>query len=251
MRVELPPLTQEESGEMLQRLGVASRWHSSIAQFADGHPLLLALAASLEDPKDAADGGVETGPDLVQDLLRRLVDQAPSPRHCQALVISAVARRTTEALLQRLLGADATDFFEWLWRRNYVSTDAEGISPHDIVRDVVRADFKWRGRSTYDRLLQGLHDDVVTRLREDPTGPAARDIVVLMTERRTPWARLMLHPRGLDLGLVRHAKAADWPEVEAIATAHGGPSAPHWMKFWHEHGATTKLISGDDGTLNG
>jgi hypothetical protein len=68
---------------------------------------------------------------------------------------------TTEALLDEVLGpAEAPALFEWLRGLSFVEQGPEGLFPHDLAREVLDADLRWRDpdgfRDLHGRVLRHL-----------------------------------------------------------------------------------------------
>ena len=151
--VSLRNLTPAESSEFLSKSDVDESVHRPILQVTHGHPLGLALLA------DVASGGGEIAvdpltPDLVAALLRRFTDSVPSDLHRRALEVCALARATTEALLRDVLEVDdAHDLFAWLRGLSFVYSGSDGLYPHDLARDVLDADLRWRDPDAYKRVF--------------------------------------------------------------------------------------------------
>ena len=134
--------------------------------FTHGHPLALSLLANLllSDPSRAF--SPERAPDVVRTLLERFVDRVPDPLHWRALAVCAHARVTTEALLADVLAADeAPRLFAWLRGLPFVEQGEHGLFPHDIAREVLDADLRWRDPGTYRDLHARIRDVLVARLR--------------------------------------------------------------------------------------
>ena len=113
-----------------------------------GHPLALALLA------DAAQGGAVPDsladvPDLISVLLESLLRDAPSEAHMAGLATAARAWLTTEDLLRKTVGTDAAEVWGWLQRRPFVVCRRGGLTPHDVTRDVLEAEFERRSPDRY------------------------------------------------------------------------------------------------------
>ena len=94
-------------------------------------------------------------PDLVGTLLRRFVEIVPSGLHRRALEVCAIARVTTEGLLREVLGVeDAHEPFSWLRGLSFVESGPEGVFPHDLARDALEADLRWRDPDGYRRVFR-------------------------------------------------------------------------------------------------
>ncbi len=142
--IQLRNFDREESRTLLDRRGVSGVHHAEALAFTRGHPLALALVADV-----AAQGG-EAGPTaelrgVVDTLLGTLVETVPSPQHRRALEACAQVLTTTEPLLAELLDVpDAHEMFAWLWSLSIVETGPRGLYPHDIARDTLDAELRWR-----------------------------------------------------------------------------------------------------------
>lgn len=162
--VSLRNLPPEDARRYLRDSGVDPRHHDRLVAITHGHPLALSLVTDLV----VRGGNVEVdalAPDLVAILLRRLVELVPDGRRRKALEVCALARVTTEALLRDVLQlVNARDLFEWLREQSFIETTAEGLVPHDLARDVLDVDLRWRDRATYDDVFRRVRAHVHHRL---------------------------------------------------------------------------------------
>jgi hypothetical protein len=104
--VALRNLPPGDAGALLAARGVPDAAHERLLAFAGGHPLALCLVAELfrrGGDQLKLPGHDPGAPDVVQALLERFVDEAPSPRHRAALEVCAHARVTTKSLLRAVL----------------------------------------------------------------------------------------------------------------------------------------------------
>ena len=142
--IQLRNFDREESRTLLDRRGVSHVHHADALAFTRGHPLALALVADV-----AAQGG-EAGPTgelrgVVDTLLGTLVETVPSSQHRRALEACAQVLTTTEPLLAELLDVpDSHELFAWLRSLSIVETGPRGLYPHDIARDTLDAELRWR-----------------------------------------------------------------------------------------------------------
>ena len=139
--------------------------HDQLVELAHGHPLGLSLLADVVmRGGEAADDPLT--PDLVGTLLRRFVEIVPSGLHRRALEVCAVARVTTEGLLREVLGLeDAHEPFSWLRSLSFTESGPEGVFPHDLARDTLEADLRWRDADGYRRVFRAIRGHVNGRLR--------------------------------------------------------------------------------------
>jgi RimJ/RimL family protein N-acetyltransferase len=167
--VPLRNLRPTDSQAYLQARGVPAAQHPAALAFTHGHPLALSLVADV-----AAGGGDPTAlapgqrPDVVRALLERFVERLPGERHRQALEACAHVRVTTEALLAAALeeGGDAHELFGWLRRLSFVQEGPEGLFPHDLAREVLDADLRWRNPDSYVELHRRVRRFILDHLRQ-------------------------------------------------------------------------------------
>ncbi|MGP4043611.1 AAA family ATPase [Streptomyces sp. 2A115] len=166
----LAPLGDLDAGDarvFLEKKGVASDRHQPLLAFAAGHPLALVLAAHIartEDSRLSAPGGWAPAPQVIAQLLRQILGTVPCPRHRLALEVCAQAHLTTETLLRAVVGEDAPELFDWLRDQPYMEHCAGGLFPHDVVREALAADLRWRDPEGYDRLYRRIHAHLLDRV---------------------------------------------------------------------------------------
>ncbi|POM23149.1 hypothetical protein BTM25_43010 [Actinomadura rubteroloni] len=166
--VRLGHLSAAEVREYARAEGLPEDAGDRLTTISHGHPLALVLLT------DAirTDG---TGPDRVGDLrevpavVGRLaecfVDGAPGDLHRRALQACALARFTTEPLLRAALGEDAGALFGWLRGLPFMEEGPLGLFPHDLVRDVVAADLRWRDPAAFAVVHYRIRDHLMERVR--------------------------------------------------------------------------------------
>ena len=158
--VSLRNLSPEDSRQYLHACGVDPARYDQLVELAHGHPLGLSLLADVHVRGGEAAADPLT-PDLVGTLLRRFVEIVPSGQHRRALEVCALARVTTEALLREVLGVeDAYEVFGWLRGLSFVESGPEGVYPHDLARDALEADLRWRDPDGYRRVFRGIRDHI-------------------------------------------------------------------------------------------
>jgi hypothetical protein len=164
--VSLRNLEPDAARSYLDRRGVPEARQSEILAIAHGHPLTLSLMVDVltRDP----DISLTTVPtDLVGELLERLVTGVPSVAHRRALEVSAVARMTSEGLLRDVLGdsGDPHVLFRWLAGLSVTEVRSDGVLPHDLVRDLLDADLRWRDPDGYRQVFRAIRAHALERVR--------------------------------------------------------------------------------------
>lgn len=233
--VELGNLPTADGRSYLTGQGVATSLHDSLLTISRGHPLTLSLLA------DAVRRGVTPRslrdvPDVVGALVARLLADAPSPRHRAALEACAQVPATTEDYLRTMLGDDAGELFTWLRAQPFIDEGPYGLCPHDMVRDLIDADLRWRDperyATTYRRKLVAFQD----RIRSVADAAEQLELVVRMVVlngARSPLAPLNALPPTMR-STVGTLRDSDHEPIAAMTLAWQGAeqtdSVTHWMR---------------------
>jgi hypothetical protein len=250
--VPLRNLRPEESQAYLRARGVPAAQHPAVLSFTHGHPLALSLVADVTaGGGDATALAPEQRPDVVRALLGRFVERLPSARHRQALEVCAHVRVTTEALLASALGpGDAHELFDWLRRRSFVEEGPYGLFPHDLAREVLDADLRWRNPESYLDLHRGVRRFIVARLREGrglERQQAFFDLLYL--HRNNPIMVTTFDLAALGSAQVEPATDQDRQAVLAMVRRHEGEAsarlAGHWWRRQPEGFSVFRTTGGD------
>jgi len=163
--VSLRNLSPDDSRALLGKAGIDPHLHERMVRLTYGHPLGLALLTDVV----ARGGQVESDVlplDLVEVLLQRFVETVPDSRHRRVLGACAVARCTTEALLRDVLEeGDVHDVFSWLRELSFIEPRPDGVAPHDLARDVLDADLRWRDFDRYKQVFRQVREHSLASAR--------------------------------------------------------------------------------------
>ena len=143
LELELGPLTEQESVELLRSHGVVEqRIVAELIAWAEGSPLALALGADTVDrSRDWSPHNAIERPHILQSLIRRLADTELDAAHLGALGVAATARVTTVDLLRDVLAdVEPVEAFEWLASRSFAEPLGDGLTLHELVRKAMHAD---------------------------------------------------------------------------------------------------------------
>jgi hypothetical protein len=166
--VSLRNLSPAESRRYLDECDVPSDLHDQLLAVSHGHPLGLSLLADMAvrgDPAAVRSGADRLPPELVGTLVRQFVDVIPTADQRRALEVCALARVTTEALLRDALDTDdAHALFGWLRELPFVESGPDGLQPHELARDVLDVDLRWRDVESYKRTFRGVRSHVHRRM---------------------------------------------------------------------------------------
>ncbi len=252
--VRLGNFGPDESVELLRRRGVPEHDHAGALAFTHGHPLALALVADLSAQPGAERLSIETTPEVVTALLGRLVDAVPGPLHRAALEASAHVRVTTEPLLAALLDlADARALFDWLRGLSMMEYGAVGVFPHDLARDALAAEMRWRHPERFAEIHRRAGACYQQQFqRADPAAQQAVLLDFVFLHRYSPVLApflAMTAPGATEVeGLCAAPLAAGEPDaLLAMVAAHEGEEsarlAGHW--FARQPGSVFAVRAGD------
>ncbi|MFD7276303.1 ATP-binding protein [Streptomyces sp. NPDC059862] len=230
--VALRNLAPEEATAFLRARGVPQGTRSALLAFTGGHPLALALAAAVAVGDSAGSAGWEPSRDAIATLLPRLIGEVPSPVHRRALEVCAHAYVTTETLLRAVLGDEAAPMFAWLRGLPFVESARHGLFPHDVVREVLEADLRWRDPEGFAELHGRLSRHLLEQIRSAPESGMLPAVGAFMFLYRTD--RYMADYNSWRGGEVvsTACEPADHATVVDLVTEVEGPESATAARFW-------------------
>ena len=250
--VSLRNLGPEESRSYLRACGVDEALHDRLVEVSHGHPLGLSLLADVV--VRGGEATLDPAPDLVGTLVRRFVDVVPAGRRRGALEVCALARVTTEALLRDALALeDAQELFAWLRDLSFVEAGPDGLLPHDLARDVLDADLRWRDPDGYKDLFRRVRGHIYAALKSSRGREQQRSVFDLKFLFRN--LRSALSPVDWDVWGLHYpepARRADGGSIlELVAAAEGQASAAiaeRWLDLQPEGFV---VVRGEDDDVRG
>ena len=251
--VSLRNLSPEESRQYLQACGVDPDRQEQLVELAHGHPLGLSLLADVvvRGGEAAAD---PLTPDLVGTLLQRFVEIVPSGLHRRALEVCAPARVTTEALLREVLRLeDAHELFTWLRELSFVESGPEGVFPHDLARDALEADLRWRDPEGYRRVFRGVRGHINGRLQTSRGQEQQRTIAdAKYLFRRLPGVGSPVDWEAWGQQYPEPARPGDRePLLDLVLTWEGEASAAIAARWWERQPEGFFVVRDQDGAVGG
>jgi hypothetical protein len=235
--VTLRGLHPEESRAFLNARGIDSALQGDVLAVTHGHPLALSLLAEVLAHSDApVTLEAQPAPEIVRVLLERFVQEVPSPAHHTALAVCAIALSTTEPLLAEMMGAAAAhDCFEWLRRLSFIDEGSYGLYPHDLARDVLAADDRWRDPAGHQHLYNHMIGYFQSRLVPPQTGRATRALLEwFYVVRFVPYMTQFFDWHALESAYAEPATPADTDSILMMVRAHEGDEsaqiASHWLR---------------------
>ncbi|MBX3274098.1 MAG: ATP-binding protein [Sandaracinaceae bacterium] len=152
VRLALGNFDPDECDAYLAQRGVPSERRPALVAFTRGHPLALALASEAPDAPPPTDPA-SPRPEVLHALLDALVERSLPPARRRALECLAIVPALTQSMLEHLArDDDPLETFRWLQARPYVRASHDGLVVHDLVRDVLVSDMRWRHPEGYAAL---------------------------------------------------------------------------------------------------
>ncbi len=228
-------LNPSDGRAFLQGRGVPDEQIDHVLDFTHGHALALSLVADFFEQNPEAEFRPEAAPDVIKTLLEEFVQQVPSPAHRVALEACALARLMTESLLATMLRQpDAHDLFDWLRGLSFIEADRRGIFPHDLAREALCADLKWRDPDGYAELHNRARAYYMQRVSHG-VGPDQRRLLAdyIYLHRDNPSVRPFFLWQESGTVFTDGLRADDVEEVAEMVARHEGAEsaalAAHWL----------------------
>ena len=234
-------LTPTEGQVYLTNRDIPARQQAAILDFTHGHPLALALVADMFAQRHDIQFQPEIAPNMIQTLLERLVQKVPGPAHRTALEACAMVRVMTEALLAEMLAMpDPHELFTWLRSLSFMEPCPEGLFPHDLVRETLAADLRWRNPDWYAELHRRARAYYTYQMQQT-AGQAQQRVILdyIFLHRDNPAVKPFFEWQVSGNVLTDTLRQADLPYLkDMVATYEGEASAElaaHWFKFQPDH----------------
>lgn len=227
-------LTTEESLLFLEQRRIPAEQHAVILAFTRGHPLALALIADAFAQHPTMIFQPAEAPDIIAPLLERFVQGTPTPAHRAALEACAQVRLTTEPLLAALLDLpDAHDLFIWLRELSFIESEWRGLFPHDLAREAIVADLRWRNPARHTQLQQRARAYYMAQLTQ-------KDLLIqqqalsdyLYLDRENPLVRAHFAWQESGAIFVDSLRAADQQPLLAMIEGYEGATAARLAAHW-------------------
>lgn len=229
-------LSPEESRAYLNERHVSPEQHQAVLDFTRGHPLALSLVADVLDQRHDQQFVPEEAPDMIKTLLERFVQKVPSPAHRTALEAAGLLHVITEPVLAELLQVgDAHELFEWLRSLSFIECGKEGLFPHDLVREVLATELRWRNPDWYAELHHRARAYYVKRMQQTQ-GEEQRRILFgyIYLHRMNPVVRPVYDWQESGKVWTDAARETDVPALLAMVNQHEGEESARVAKYWFD-----------------
>ncbi|NUM46500.1 MAG: ATP-binding protein [Anaerolineales bacterium] len=233
-------LAPDETREYLSRRNIPESQQQAVMTFTHGHPLALSLIAETFAQREGAEFQFEEKSDdafrrdIIQTLVKNFLQKVPGPAHRAALEACALVRVTTEPVLcEMLANSEINDLFEWLNELSFIEPRPGGLFPHDLARDALVADLRWRNPDWYIELHRRARHyytyriSVTTGLEQQR---ALFDLVFL--HRDNPVMRPFIEWQMGGSSLPDRLRDSDIPHLLEMVTRHEGADSARIAAFW-------------------
>ncbi len=270
--VSLRNLAPDEGREYLKRRNIPDAQIHAVLDFTHGHPLALSLVAdSFDQRRDQSSpfGGdafkPEAAPDMVKTLLEQFVQKVPSPAHRAALEASAMVRVTTESSLAAMLNLpdplapaneaepaaqSANELFEWLRGLSFMDARPDGLFPHDLAREALIADVRWRNPTWYEELHHHARNFYLKQLQA--VRGVAQQLVLfdyIFLHRDNPVVRPFFEWASSGTMIADTMKESDIPSLAGIVARWEGEDAADLAAMWMQAQPENTLVLRDTETI--
>ena len=228
-------LSAGEGRLYLTRCDVPAEHHDEAMAFTRGHPLALSLVADMLTRSDRlAPSRLDSEPEIVRLLLETFVQKIPSRDHRLALQACVTAWATTEGILAAALErSDVQEIFEWLERLPFIEHGPYGLFPHDLARDVVYMNFRWRDSDAAYRVTERVLCYLYERL--DRTQGLERQRVwfdILFVQRYNASLRPYFEWASFGTAYGETANASERAAIVEMVQHHEGDESASIARYW-------------------
>jgi hypothetical protein len=241
--IPLRNLSPNESTSFLEQRGLPSDRFPDILNFTHGHPLALSITADVFAQRGNMGIRLAESPNVVKTLVERFIQQVPGPAHLTALEACALVRVTTEALLNELLEMPVTparpaegtrQLFDWLRGLSFIDFSTEGLFPHDLAREALTADLRWRNPDWYTELHRRSRNYYTQQIEKTGGQVQQRflmDLVYLHRENATIRSFFEFQVGG---ALPEACAPQDYESLCTLVQEHEGQTSAKLARYWFE-----------------
>jgi hypothetical protein len=215
--IVLPALPDGQAQRLLAHLGVTDTDAvDAIVDLAGGCPLLLCVAAeayrsgAVSGLADPAAPGV-----IARPLIARMSRELRRSDVRELLQAASVVRTFDEELLTAMVGRVRAETFDALCDLSVVRLTATGARMHDMVRQTVSAELRWRAPERYTQLRRRAAEHLLGRPANADRGRVVPELLHLVGDTIGP---RRFFADASDRGVcVRSAHEGDLAELERVS----------------------------------
>jgi hypothetical protein len=246
--ISLRNLNSTDSLDYLVRRQVPSEQHKAVLSFTYGHPLALSLVADVFAQRRDIQFQPDEMPDVVRALLDKFVQKLPGTQHRSALEACSLVRLMTESLLAAMLDVDdAHDLFVWLSSLSFMETGAEGVFPHDLAREALATDLRWRNPERYAQLHQRARKHYFEHFLQT-AGPVQQRVLLdyIFLHRDNPLVKPYFEWQSGANVIADALQPSDIPILTAIVQKHEGQDSARMASYWFSRQPDTVIVMRDN-----
>ena len=235
--VQLRNLEPDDSRRFLELRNVPAADHERVLNFTHGYPLALSMVADIFVREGGSVDEIEIDePDLVHTLVERLMRDEHDRGRLRALEVAAQARFTTVDLLSSVLDdGRADEHFQWLDSLSFIERGPLGLFPHDMARDAIERDLRWRSPDQALSDHQKIREWYVGIIdRGTPSEQLLASFDLLYLHRTQPAMRPLVEWSVNSSAWLEPATADDLDYCRRLAHATQGPTSARVVDYWFE-----------------
>ena len=157
----------------------------------------------------------------------------PSIAHRAALEAASQVRTIDEPLLAAMLARDeARELFDWLQGLSFVLRGRRGIFLHDLARETLAADLRWRNPPWYRELHNRARTFYGMLLAQNNRVAQQQALIDLIFLHDNPLIRSLFVWNDVGGIVEDSARPDDWPALEAMVERHEGADAARLARAW-------------------
>jgi Bacterial transcriptional activator domain len=212
--LELRGLPAAESRRLVQLHGVSNpHLLDEILAFGRGNPLFLIMAA--QHAQSAGSRRLDLYGSVSRSLIGRMTSEIANPGVRGLLEAASLVSTFNQELLAAMLGHDVSGSFDTLCRLSTVRPVPAGLRLHDLVRDCVAADFRWRAPRACREMQQRAYLYLAQQARSaGDAAPYIQELLHLVSG-LSAWARFYA-PVGHPDVHVRPVSPDDLPRLTIL-----------------------------------
>jgi hypothetical protein len=224
--------------------------HEAIVRFTHGFPLALCLVADTFAQHGRIDFVRESTMDVLALLLERFLEGVNRAEHRDLLELCVLVRATTESLIAEVFGADsAGEMFAWLRSLSFIEETVHGLMPHDLARDTIAAEVRWRNPDRYSELHHRARAYYADRL-DRATGSLQQAILFdyIYLHRESPMMQPFFDWNSSPRAFIDVARAEDESAIVELVSQKEGAESGEIARYWfHKQPGSFLVIRGSQG----
>jgi hypothetical protein len=247
MPIALRNLEPADAMRYLERRSIQGKAAVAICAFSHGHPLALALAADAWQCAPDTTFAPQTAPDVIAALYDYFMRGVSEPERRAALEVAGVMHTTSEALLSAVLEYNAARTFAWLRDLSFMQIGSRGVFPHDLAREVILADLRWRNPQRLRELVVRAMRYYTEQVRIGAASETMREDYAYVVGHHPRLRVMLIHP---DHGFIMDGlRASDEPVLSAAVLRHEGPTSVEHLRWWlHHQPSSLEIVRDAQGT---